>query len=101
MPDVPASGGVHHVFLTVNDLARSRPFYAALMPRLGYPAMWEYEGQSVGWLASGMVCDQLSQMPARRHNGTDHGRTMPSSWQSARTFASAASVCLRWRGLFV
>jgi catechol 2,3-dioxygenase-like lactoylglutathione lyase family enzyme len=53
MPDVPASGGVHHVFLTVNDLARSRPFYAALMPRLGYPAMWEYEGQSVGWLASG------------------------------------------------
>ena len=49
MPDVPASGGVHHVFLTVNDLARSRPFYAALMPRLGYPAMWEYASQPTLW----------------------------------------------------
>ena len=44
------TGGVHHVFLTVNDLARSREFYARLMPRLGYPAMWEYDG-SVGWLS--------------------------------------------------
>jgi catechol 2,3-dioxygenase-like lactoylglutathione lyase family enzyme len=51
--EVPATGGVHHVFLTVNDLTRSRSFYAALMPRLGYPAMWEYAGASVGWLSPG------------------------------------------------
>jgi len=42
------------VFLAVNDLARSRPFYVALMPRLGYPATWEYDdAQSVGWLGPG------------------------------------------------
>ena len=44
------TGGVHHVFLTVNDLARSREFYARLMPRLGYPARWEYGG-GIGWLS--------------------------------------------------
>jgi len=53
-PAVPATGGVHHVFLTVNDLARSRPFYAALMPRLGYPGVWDYAGGgSLGFLGSG------------------------------------------------
>lgn len=44
--------GIHHVFVTVNDPQRSRPFYAALMPRLGYPALWDY-GQSLGWLGEG------------------------------------------------
>lgn len=44
--------GIHHVFITVNDVQRSRPFYAALMPRLGYGALWEYEGASVGWLGA-------------------------------------------------
>jgi catechol 2,3-dioxygenase-like lactoylglutathione lyase family enzyme len=52
-PAVPVTGGIHHVFLTVNDLARSRPFYAALMPRLGYPGMWDYGALSVGWLGTG------------------------------------------------
>lgn len=53
-PAVPATGGVHHVILTVNELPRSRPFYAALMPRLGYPAIWDYAGGlSVGWVGPG------------------------------------------------
>jgi glyoxylase I family protein len=53
-PTVPTVNGVHHVFLSVNDLSRSRAFYAALMPRLGYPAVWEYDGAaSVGWLGPG------------------------------------------------
>jgi glyoxylase I family protein len=53
-PNAPSVNGVHHVFLSVTDLARSRSFYAALMPRLGYPAIWEYEnGGAVGWLGSG------------------------------------------------
>lgn len=30
--------GIHHVFITVNDIARSRAFYAKLLPRLGYGA---------------------------------------------------------------
>ena len=51
-PEVPASGGVHHVILTVNDLGRSRPFYAALMPRLGYPGVSDY-GTTVGWYGPG------------------------------------------------
>ena len=49
---VPATGGVHHVFLTVNDLARSRPFYTALMPRLGYPGLFE-AGSVLGFLSAG------------------------------------------------
>jgi glyoxylase I family protein len=53
-PAVPSVHGVHHVILTVNNLSRSRPFYAALMPRLGYPGVWEYEGTtSVGWVGPG------------------------------------------------
>ena len=51
-PAVPTVGGVHHVILTVNDLARSRSFYAALMPRLGYPGVSDY-GSTVGWYGSG------------------------------------------------
>ena len=42
------AGAVHHVFLTVNDLARSRSFYAALMPRLGYPRAFDH-GTVLGW----------------------------------------------------
>ena len=52
-PPVPGVSGVHHVILTVNDFARSRRFYAALMPRVGYPAVWEYGGVSAGWLSAG------------------------------------------------
>jgi glyoxylase I family protein len=46
-PAIPATGGVHHLFLTVNDLRRSRPFYAALMPRVGYPELWSHENVPV------------------------------------------------------
>lgn len=54
-PETPTVGGIHHVFITVNDIARSRPFYAALMPRLGYPGTWDYtgDGGSIGFLGSG------------------------------------------------
>jgi glyoxylase I family protein len=49
---VQATGGVHHVFLTVNDLKRSRPFYAALMPRLGFPEPHDF-GAVLGWSGAG------------------------------------------------
>lgn len=48
--------GIHHVFITVNDIARSRAFYAELMPRLGYIGCWEFadaDRPSVGWLGAG------------------------------------------------
>jgi catechol 2,3-dioxygenase-like lactoylglutathione lyase family enzyme len=48
----PTTGGVHHVIVTVNDLPRSRPFYGALMPRLGYPGVADY-GTTVGWYGPG------------------------------------------------
>jgi glyoxylase I family protein len=57
MSDVtkPSGGGIHHVFLTVKDLRHSRPFYAHLMPRIGYPGTWEFgdDGLSVGFLGAG------------------------------------------------
>jgi glyoxylase I family protein len=53
-PAVPSVSGVHHVFLSVKDLPRSRAFYAALMPRLGYPGIWEVENAPVlGFLGAG------------------------------------------------
>ena len=53
-PDTPTTG-VHHVFITVNDLARARPFYTALMPRLGYPGTWDFaaDGNGIGFLGTG------------------------------------------------
>jgi len=47
--------GIHHVFITVNDVARSRPFYTALMPRLGYGGTWDFanDGLSIGFLGAG------------------------------------------------
>ena len=52
-PALPATGGVHHIFLSVNDLERSRPFYTALMPRLGYPGLWDWpDAASVGFVGT-------------------------------------------------
>src|SRR5512143_4202598 len=50
-----SSGGIHHVFITIKDLERSRPFYAQLMPRLGYPGTWDFggDGLSLGFLGAG------------------------------------------------
>src|ERR1700683_2133688 len=48
----PHNGAVHHIIVTVGDLARSRPFYAALMPRLGYPDFHDL-GNFAGWSPSG------------------------------------------------
>jgi hypothetical protein len=45
---LPKTGGVNHVILTVNDWAKSKPFYAALMPRLGYTDTHEF-GDFLGW----------------------------------------------------
>jgi catechol 2,3-dioxygenase-like lactoylglutathione lyase family enzyme len=48
--------GIHHVFVSVKDFARSRAFYASLLQCLGYPASWEYpeaDRPSVGWLGPG------------------------------------------------
>lgn len=46
-------GRVHHLFVNVRDLARSREFYGWLMPQLGYPGAWDYGGQgtSAGFLS--------------------------------------------------
>lgn len=44
------AAGIHHVFLSVKDLERSRAFYAQLMPALGYGARWDWDDSS-GWLA--------------------------------------------------
>lgn len=43
-PPTAGAGRVHHVFLNVTDMARSRPFYEWLMPRLGYATSWAFEG---------------------------------------------------------
>jgi glyoxylase I family protein len=46
------AAGIHHVFISVKDLARSQAFYAQLMPALGYESRWDMENSS-GWLANG------------------------------------------------
>lgn len=49
-PPTAGAGRVHHVFLNVTDLARSRPFYEWLMPQLGYATTWPYGG-GLGFLS--------------------------------------------------
>ncbi len=45
------AGGVHHIIVNVNDIARSRPFYEWLCPKLGYGAVWTLDdGRSVGFM---------------------------------------------------
>ena len=44
----PGGHGVHHVIVNVRDLARARPFYGWLLPRLGYPGVTHEAGAS-GW----------------------------------------------------
>jgi glyoxylase I family protein len=48
----PDNGAIHHTIVTVSDLARSRSFYAALMPRLGYADFHDL-GNFAGWSPSG------------------------------------------------
>lgn len=43
-------GSIHHVFVSVKDLERSRAFYAQLMPALGYVGRWDWDTSS-GWLS--------------------------------------------------
>lgn len=43
-PPTGGAGRVHHVFVNVKDVGRSCEFYDWLMPQLGYPTRWEYEG---------------------------------------------------------
>jgi glyoxylase I family protein len=52
-PPTVEGGGVHHVFINVTDLGRSKEFYAWLMPRLGYPASWDFGVDSLGFLGKG------------------------------------------------
>ena len=51
-PPTVGAGRVHHVFLNVTDLERSRPFYEWLMPQLGYATTWPYGG-GLGFLSPG------------------------------------------------
>ena len=51
-PPTRSNGGVHHVIVNVNDLARAREFYGWLMPRLGYPGVQHWDGGS-GWYGDG------------------------------------------------
>jgi len=45
-------GRVHHVFINVRHLARSRDFYAWLMPQLGYEGSWDFgDTGSAGYLS--------------------------------------------------
>jgi glyoxylase I family protein len=51
-PPTERMTGVHHVFLNVTDLSRSRRFYSWLLPKLGYPGRTD-EGSVSGWWGPG------------------------------------------------
>ncbi len=42
-PPTAGAGRVHHVFVNVTDMARSRAFYDWLMPQLGYATSWGWD----------------------------------------------------------
>jgi catechol 2,3-dioxygenase-like lactoylglutathione lyase family enzyme len=60
---------VDHVSITVNDMARSAPFYDAIMAALGVPCVWR-EDEAVGYgFRNGPDDDGRSYMTVRKSAG--------------------------------
>lgn len=55
-------GSLDHVVLTVNDLARSRPFYAELLAALGYRVAYE-DAELVGFTGADRLGIYLAAAP--------------------------------------
>lgn len=67
-------GSLNHLVLTVNDLAKSRAFYAELLAALGYRVIYEDE-EMVGFLGADKLSLYLTAAPeARRGEAFDRYR---------------------------
>ncbi len=66
-------GSVHHIDLSVSDLARARPFYQAVLGFMGYVAGEDYgaRGQDYDLRADGQFCS----IGIRPSEGLDAART--------------------------
>jgi glyoxylase I family protein len=62
-------GSLHHVALTVNDLARARAFYERLLPALGYRLLFE-DAETFGFGGADGLTLYFSQAPADRRDQT-------------------------------
>jgi catechol 2,3-dioxygenase-like lactoylglutathione lyase family enzyme len=62
-------GALHHVAITVNDLAASRAFYAALLAPLGYRLEFE-TGSSFGFRGSDGLTLYFAQAPETKRGAS-------------------------------
>lgn len=88
-----ARGLVHHIDLTVSDLARSRPFYDSVLGFLGYARADDHEnGTDWDWQGEGPF-HSLGILLARGDNvGRAHDRYSPGLHHLAWTASDPADV---------
>jgi catechol 2,3-dioxygenase-like lactoylglutathione lyase family enzyme len=66
-------GWLHHIDITVTDLARSTQFYSAVLPLVGFRRVADSFGSPVWW---GARCE-LALIPTRPGSKRDHDRYSP------------------------
>jgi catechol 2,3-dioxygenase-like lactoylglutathione lyase family enzyme len=81
-----AAGAIHHVDLTVRDLARSTPFYDAVMPLLGFRRI-EDAPEGPIWAGASV---EVGLQAARRE--AEHDRWTPGLHHIAFTAPSREAV---------
>jgi len=87
MSDAPV-GALHHVDLTVSDFRRSKEFYAAVMPLMGFTRLPKEFG-AVAWRGAGIIALQPATPEAKDR---PHSRHAPGLNHLAFRAPSRAAV---------
>ncbi len=81
-------GALHHVDLTVSDFRRSKEFYAAVMPLMGFTRLPKEFG-AVAWRGSSIIALQPA---TAEHRDRTHSRYAPGLHHLALRAPSRAAV---------
>jgi len=88
MSEAPAAGALHHVDVTVADFRRSKEFYAAVMPLMGFTRLPKEFG-AVAWRGASILAIQPAK-PEEKDRA--HSRYAPGLHHLAFRAPSRAAV---------
>jgi catechol 2,3-dioxygenase-like lactoylglutathione lyase family enzyme len=83
---------IHHLDLTVSDLARSTPWYDTVLGALGYARTGDYAGDVPCWAPGGANPARFSIGLHQARNATPHDRYAPGLHHLALHAASRAQI---------